>query len=195
MKLFAFLESNATAYELVQRVVSLGYRSFRRELSAEGFFEPGKSTLDLGCGTGFLRDYLPDSDYLGVDLNPRYIAAARAKRGPCFQVWNALAVADLPRRFDRIVCIGLLHHLDDEQVRTVLAGCRTRLDPGGELYVLDALRPGSRNPLGRALRASDNGDFVRPQADWDRLFRSELDVRAIRAFRQWPFDYVFVRAV
>lgn len=194
MRLFTFLERNATAYELVQRVVSLNYRAFLRELRAEGFFAPGKSCLDLGCGTGFLRDHLRDTDYLGVDLNPDYIAAATRRRGRCFQVGDALAVADLPRRFDRIVCVGLLHHLDDKQVRTVVAGCRSRLEPGGELFVLDALWPEGRNAFGKALRASDNGLYVRPLAEWEKLFRTGLDVKAIRAFRHWPFEYVFVRA-
>lgn len=194
MKLFSFLERNPTAYELVQRAVSLNFRAFLRELRAEGFFAPGKSCLDLGCGTGFLRDHLPDADYLGVDANPAYIAAATRKRGACFQVGDALTVAALPRRFDRIVCIGLLHHLDDAQVRTVLAGCRSRLEPGGEIFVLDALWPEGRNPVGKALRASDNGVHVRRLAEWEKLARADLDVQAIRAFRHWPFDYVFVRA-
>jgi SAM-dependent methyltransferase len=194
VKLFAILEQNAAAYELAQRVVSLNYRAFLRELRAERFFEPGRSVLDLGCGTGFLRDHLPGADYLGVDLNANYIAAAKRKRGACFEIGDAVEVAKLPRRFDRIVCVGLLHHLDDAQVRTVLAGCRSRLEPGGELFVLDALWPPGRNPVGRALRASDNGLFVRTLPAWEQLFRAELDVKAIRPFAQWPFDYVFVRA-
>ena len=81
MKLFSILEESAAGYELVQRLVSLNYRVFLRELRAEGFFDPRKSYLDVGCGTGFLRDYLREADYLGVDLNPKYIAAARRKRG------------------------------------------------------------------------------------------------------------------
>lgn len=194
MKLFSFLETNPTAYEWAQRLLSLNFRAFLRELHAGGFFVAGASCLDLGCGTGFLRDHLPDADYLGVDLNPDYIAAATRKRGPCFQVGDALQIATLPRRFDRIVCIGLLHHLDDAQVRAVLAGCRTRLAPGGQMYVLDALWPEGPNPIGKALRNSDNGLFVRRFAAWEELFRAELQVHSIRPFAHWPFDYVSVRA-
>ena len=90
MRLLSFLEENAAAYELTQRLVSLNYRLFLRELRVEDFFEPGKSYLDVGCGTGFLRDHLKDADYLGVDLNPNYIAAAQHRRGDCFQVGDAL---------------------------------------------------------------------------------------------------------
>jgi SAM-dependent methyltransferase len=194
MKLFAMLEENAALYEWAQRLVSLNYRVFLRELRAERFFEPGKSVLDVGCGTGFLRDRLPTADYLGVDLNPAYIAAARRRRGEFFQVGNALELDRIPRRFDRVVCIGLLHHLDAEQVRGALVQCRARLLPGGEIFILDALWPPGRNSVGRALRASDNGAFVRTLQEWRGLFASELDVAALRPISQWPFDYVFVRA-
>jgi SAM-dependent methyltransferase len=194
MKFFSFLESNATAYEWSQRIVSLNFRAFLRELRSENFFQSGKSYLDIGCGTGFLRDHLRGADYLGIDLNPTYIAAARRKRGECFQVGNALEIGSLPRRFDRIVAIGLLHHLDDGQVRAVLAAARSRLQDGGEIFIIDALWPPKKNPVGRALRQSDNGAHVRTLAEWEKLFSAELSIRSLRAVSQWPFDYVFLRA-
>jgi SAM-dependent methyltransferase len=193
MKLFALMEENATLYEWGQRFVSLNYRAFLRELRREDFFQPALSYLDLGCGTGFLRDYLRGEDYLGVDLNARYIAAACRKRGNCFRVGDALTVGQLPRQFDRVICIGLLHHLDDAQARTALAQCRSCLKSGGEVFVLDALWPRRKWSLGAALRRSDNGAFVRTLPEWERLFASELAVRVLRTAAQWPLDYVFLR--
>jgi SAM-dependent methyltransferase len=193
MKFFSFLEFNATAYEWSQRIVSLNFRAFLRELRSANFFQSGKSYLDIGCGTGFLRDHLRGADYLGIDLNPTYIAAARRKRGECFQVGNALEIGSLPRRFDRIIAIGLLHHLDDGQVRAVLAAARSRLQDGGEMFIIDALWPPDNNRVGRFLRGSDNGAFVRTLPQWQSLFASELQLKAFRPFSQWPFDYVFVR--
>jgi len=194
MKFFSFLESNAAAYEFSQRVVSLNFRVFLRELRAEHFFQPGLSYLDMGCGTGFLRDHLRNADYLGVDINPTYIAAARRKRGECFQVGDALEIGNLPRQFDRIIAIGLLHHLDDPQVRAVLAGARSRLLSGGEIFIIDALwPPDDVNRIGRILRSSDNGAYVRTLAGWEKLFAAELKFHSLRPFGQWPFDYVFLR--
>jgi len=193
MKFFSFLESNAAAYEFVQRMVSFNFRAFLRELCAEHFFQPGLSYLDVGCGTGFLRDHLRHADYLGVDINPTYITAARRKRGECFQIGNALEIGNLSRQFDRVIAIGLLHHLDDGQVRTVLAGARRRLQPGGEIFIIDALWPPDHNRIGRILRGSDNGAYVRTLAEWEKLFAVELKLHALRPFAQWPFDYVFLR--
>jgi SAM-dependent methyltransferase len=194
MKLFSFLEKNPTSYEWSQRLVSLNYGCFRRVLREEGFFVPGKSFLDLGCGTGFLRDYLPDEDYLGVDINPTYIAAARRKRGNFFQVGNALEIGALTRRFDRIGCMGLFHHLDDAQCRHALGQCGSILSPGGQIFIFDALWPIGTNPVGTLLRQSDNGAFIRTLPQWEELFGAELDLLVLRAVGQWPLDYVFAKA-
>jgi hypothetical protein len=79
-------------------------------------------------------------------------------------------------------------------VQTVLAGARTRLQPGGEIFILDALWPPRKNRVGRALRQSDNGAFVRTLAEWKNLFATELHCHSLRPVAQWPFDYVFLRA-
>ena len=194
MKFFSFLEKNATAYEWSQRLASLNYGCFRRVLREEGFFVPGTSFLDLGCGTGFLRDYLQGENYLGVDINPTYIAAARQKRGDFFQVGDALQIGSLSRRFDRIACMGLFHHLDDAQARQALAQCGAILSPGGQMFIFDALWPIGFNPVGTLLRQSDNGAFVRTLPEWEKLFAEELEVLVARAVGQWPFDYVFAKA-
>lgn len=193
MKIFSFLESNAGAYEFSQRLVSFNFRAFLRELRTEQFFQPGLSYLDIGCGTGFLRDHLRNADYLGVDINPTYIAAACRKRGECFQTGSALDLTFLQRKFDRIVGVGLMHHLDDQQVRAALVQFCLRLKTDGEIFIIDALWPQNKNVVGRLLRRSDNGAFVRTLLKWETLFRETLTVHALRAVKQWPFDYVIMR--
>ncbi|HLX96848.1 MAG TPA: class I SAM-dependent methyltransferase [Verrucomicrobiae bacterium] len=193
MKLFSYLEENPAAYELIQRLLTVNYRLFLGELKRENFFVPGKSYLDVGCGTGFLRDYLENEDYTGLDLNPRYIAAARRKRGDCFQAGSALELTFLQRKFDRIIGVGLMHHLDDQQARAALVQFCLRLKADGEIFIIDALWPQNKNVVGRLLRRSDNGAFVRTLLKWETLFRETLTVHTLRAVKQWPFDYIIMR--
>ena len=194
MKFFSYLEENATAYEWVQKLVTLNYRVFLRELKREVFFDRGKSYLDVGCGTVFFRDHLKDKDYVGVDLNPRYIAAAGLKRGDCFQTGNALNLTFLRKNFDRIISIGLVHHLDDAQVSKTLDQFCLHLKPDGEIFIIDTLWPSGKNLVGQTLRRFDNGAFVRGFSGWEKLFCGTLAVNALRPIRQWPFDYIFLRA-
>src|SRR5687768_8485487 len=68
-------------YDRLQRF--LGAERARRRVVDE-FFRPvrGAKLLDVGCGTGSLLDYLPeDIEYVGFDLNPAYIEAARERYG------------------------------------------------------------------------------------------------------------------
>ena len=90
----------------------------RREL------RPGQGlrTLDLGCGPGAFADVFAGDDYVGVDLNARYIEHAQA-HAPGHASWSATrARSTCPTaRFDQILIFGLLHHLSDDDVRAVLA--------------------------------------------------------------------------
>jgi SAM-dependent methyltransferase len=181
MNLLAFLQENATAHEWSQRLASLNFRRFLPVLRAEGFFAPGLSYLDLGCGAGFLRDHLPFADYLGLDIDPACIRAARRKRDECFEVANALDLGFLPRSFDRIVAIGLLRYLDDEQVAAALEQCRQHLNPGGEVFVIDALPGDSDAP------------FVRSPEQWRALLENGLALSVWRSFRRWPTRCLFAR--
>ena len=41
----------------------------------------GERVFDLGCGPGDILEALPEVDYVGIDLDPNYIAAATARWG------------------------------------------------------------------------------------------------------------------
>jgi 2-polyprenyl-3-methyl-5-hydroxy-6-metoxy-1,4-benzoquinol methylase len=92
---------------LARAVVSLaGYWGF-----------PLHSALDVGAGTGLWRDALareaPDLDYLGVDVSP--VACARyGHQLRDIARWRAR------RRFDLVVCQGVLQYLDDEAAASAL---------------------------------------------------------------------------
>jgi SAM-dependent methyltransferase len=36
----------------------------------------GERVLDIGCGPGYILDYMPKVDYVGFDTEPRYIEYA-----------------------------------------------------------------------------------------------------------------------
>ena len=80
---------------------------------------PGDRVVDLGCGLGAGIQHLPPGVfYVGVDISPEYIQAARAKFGNrgifiCASVDNVDLSALSP--FDIAMAFGLLHHLDGDQ--------------------------------------------------------------------------------
>jgi SAM-dependent methyltransferase len=128
--------------------------------------------LDLGCGPGDLLACLPACGYVGIDLDPGYIAAAKARyagRGT-FRCEPAEAVAGLePGSFDLVVACGLLHHLTDAQALATLKVARRALRPGGRFVSLDGcFVPGQRR-VDRWLLRRDRGEFVRDLPGYCRL--------------------------
>jgi SAM-dependent methyltransferase len=90
----------------------------RAVVSLAGYWGwPLHSALDVGAGTGLWRDALarevPGLDYLGVDVSP--VACARYGHEPRdISRWRAR------RRFDLVVCQGVLQYLDDEAAASAL---------------------------------------------------------------------------
>ena len=55
-----------------------------------------RRVLDVGCGPGTNTRFFPKSDYLGLDINPRYIDQAERRFGKRFMVADVTR-DELPR--------------------------------------------------------------------------------------------------
>lgn len=101
---------------------------------ARAFFDfaripEGAGVLEIGCGAGDLRRFLPGRDYLGIDPMP--VPGVALVRG----VGERLPVAEAA--FDAVlVCETLDHALDPARV---LGEARRALRPGGLLALLQSV--------------------------------------------------------
>jgi ubiquinone/menaquinone biosynthesis C-methylase UbiE len=152
-------------------------RVLREELSGAG-----GDVLDVCCGTGEFAQSV-DAAYLGVDLNARFIARARARyRGlpaTSFEVADVTRLAFPDRHFAASMCVNSLHHFSDDAAVGVLREMRrvTR----GRVLVVDA--DGTpRGVVRRALLALDRGRFMRTPA---RLAALVERVFAVETTRRW----------
>jgi ubiquinone/menaquinone biosynthesis C-methylase UbiE len=166
------LLSNPRVYGLLQR--ALGGASLRRVLVAEYVRpEPGDRLLDIGCGPGDMLDALPAVAYTGVDLNQSYIDAARARHGDRGEFLCADArTVDFPdASFELVSVVALLHHLDDDGVRSVFRLASRVLVESGRMVTFDnALREG-QSPVARWLIRRDRGTAIRTTDRYAELAR------------------------
>jgi len=129
-----------------------------------------RRVLDVGCGPGTNTHHFTQSDYLGLDVNPRYIDAARRRTGRRFIVADATTYeVDPSERFDFIFLNSFLHHVDTPSVRRILSHVATLLTDDGAIHILDLVRP-ARSGVAAALARLDRGDFPRPLDEWKTLF-------------------------
>ena len=135
-----------------------------------------RRVLDVACGPGTNAGYFSGVDYVGVDINDRYIATARSKHGGQFHAADAIKwAAATNERFDFILVNSFLHHLDDQAVRELMQSLRTRLEPGGKLHILELVRPPSWG-IARTLAYLDRGKYARPLDEWRSLLGESLRI-------------------
>jgi len=128
-----------------------GYPPVHREL-LRGFLRGtgAQTVLDAGCGpASFLRDMTEEGwDLYGFDLTPEMVVEARRILGekgiPANHIWEGSVLdtaafqppdADLPRRFDAAVCIGVLPHIPAGTDGAVIENLRSAVAPGGWVAV------------------------------------------------------------
>jgi len=172
------------SYDRLQRAV--GSRRLWQVFCAEYLQpRPAMRILDLGCGTAEVLAFLPQVDYLGVDLHPPYVQAAAARFGDRarsgdrarFRLADASTLEGEAERFDAVLLLGLLHHLDDLQAARAVAAAAALLAPGGRVLTLDGCRTEGQSRLSRALLRVDRGAHVRDRAGYLALLEPRLHVQ------------------
>jgi cyclopropane fatty-acyl-phospholipid synthase-like methyltransferase len=152
----------------------LGARQFQRRFVDDWLgLAPGMRVLDIGCGPAAILDHVPPGvEYHGFDDNPDYIRAAQQRFGDRGTFWTAPVSLDAvpsDARFDRVIAVGVIHHLDDGLAATLLALARRALAPTGILVTYDPCFHQGQGRLARFLAAHDRGKHVRDHERYGEL--------------------------
>ncbi len=162
----------------------IGGNKFRRVLTNQYLrISPGSKVLDIGCGTADILDSLPEVDYLGIDISERYISAATKRFGGRGEfVCGTTESIDSTVSADVVMCIGLLHHVDDDTARRLLSFASRSLRPRGRLITVDPAFTPEQHPIARWLASRDRGQNVRTPENLGLIIKqefpsAEIDVR------------------
>jgi trans-aconitate methyltransferase len=141
-----------------------------------------RRVLDVGCGPGTNTGIFANVDYLGIDINPSYIASARRRHRRPFVTADVTTycVAD-SERFDLILVNSLLHHLDDSSIIRLLTHLSSLLTVDGRVHILELLMPDDRS-VARFLARQDRGRYVRPLSMWSSLIGTVLSPIMVEAY-------------
>jgi SAM-dependent methyltransferase len=129
-----------------------------------------RRVLDLGCGPGINTHHFSGADYLGVDINPRYIESAERRHKRRFVASDAAEfVTSASERFDFILVNSFLHHIDSAGTAQILSNLRRLLTNDGHVHILDLVLP-EKPSVSRFLARADRGRFSRPLSTWNDIF-------------------------
>jgi ubiquinone/menaquinone biosynthesis C-methylase UbiE len=176
-RLVAWLAARPSVFDGLRWFLEGGFAGHRALIARE--LQPLSGTvLDIGCGTGVFAAEFERERYLGIDLNPDYVAAAARKHpGYRFVAMDArrLALADASQACAFIS--GMLHHLGDDDASAVLQEAVRVLAPGGKLVVWEDVAPPSQWSLVcRAVQALDLGSYIRTAESYRALLARHVRI-------------------
>lgn len=163
-------------------------------------FKPNENVLDVGCGpANILRSLNISINYTGIDLNPKYISSASSRFGSFakFLTLNVDELANLNlEKFDKILVLGTLHHLSDDQVHSLLYTTSKLLSDNGELITHDPVRSTDQNRISKTLMDFDRGKYIRFDNHHLSLFSKYFDVsfQIKDDVMKFPYEIIYVKA-
>jgi SAM-dependent methyltransferase len=178
------LLEHPAVYGFTQKLNPMTVGLYRHLVVEHVRVRPGGAVLDIGCGVGAHVSLFPDARYVGIDVNPAYIDAARKAHGDRFRVMDAGALDFAEGSFDAVFTVATCHHLDDQRILAMVRSGLRVLTPGGSMHIVDPVWPVSgRAPIKRALFGHDRGRFQRSVAELTSLLARygsvcRVDVRA-----------------
>jgi 2-polyprenyl-3-methyl-5-hydroxy-6-metoxy-1,4-benzoquinol methylase len=146
-----------------------------------------RRVLDVGCGPGINTGHFTNSDYLGIDLNERYVEHARLRHGREFVVADACTyqvAAD--KEFDFILVNSFLHHVPTPAAMNILSHLQTLLTDDGHIHILELVMP-EEPSAAKWLARWDRGKYARTQTEWTQMFAEIFDPVLLRPFRLAAF--------
>ena len=133
-----------------------------------------KRVLDVGCGPGTNAPHFAHADYLGVDINPQYVADAAKRYGRAFLAADITTYQVTGDPFDCILVNSFLHHVDLESTHRILAHLPSLLPADGFVHIIELVLPPKASPS-RLLAKLDRGDFPRPLEEWRSIFNQHFE--------------------
>ena len=169
----------------------LGGLPFKEWVTLYGLDDPNQRVADLGCGPADILRYVPAAHqpaaYLGIDFDADYLAragalATRLKLNATFVNIDLTKLSTDPatqqqltgllerERIDRVLLLGVIHHLDD-------ASARSTLDlifsvPSVKTVVTQDVAVVPGHGVNNFLAARDRGQFVRTEPQYQVLLAS-----------------------
>jgi cyclopropane fatty-acyl-phospholipid synthase-like methyltransferase len=148
-----------------------GVRARRLFVKNDVRIQPNQKILDIGCGPGYIIDFLPNVDYVGIDLDSNYIKTAKESYKQAHFFCSSIEDFEIkkPNSFDIVMATGVIHHLNDQQTENLFKLAKTALKSNGRLVTMDGCFIKKQNRIAKAFLKSDRGQYIREEEQYLNL--------------------------
>ena len=153
-------------YDVFQRLVT---RKKLNVLKTKTLSTLRTPVLDFGCGSGVLAPFFSSNEYLGFDPIKSCISKARSKfPNYDFRVGGHELLNSFPNKtFGSCVSWGVLHHLNDMDLKQSLEGINQVLETDGYFVALEPVYVSTPNfNLRNFMMKFDRGAYVRTEMEY-----------------------------
>ncbi len=163
-------------YTSYQYIVG-GIRARRLFVENDVNVKTGDRVLDIGCGPGDILKFLPEVEYVGIDVDANYIDTAKKKYPQHTFYCTGVEAFDTETLglFDVVVSSGVVHHLDDKQAFDLFSIAKKALKESGKLITFDGCYIEQQNSISRKFLEMDRGKFVRNEKEYKQLAQKHFD--------------------
>ncbi|MCW3127874.1 MAG: hypothetical protein JWO03_3532 [Bacteroidetes bacterium] len=166
-------------YNMVQWIA--GAKMYREKMVAD-YIKPfdGCKILDIGCGTGeyifHIKQHCNTFEYYGFDGEGVYIDYAKRlfKGQDNIHFYHKILTEESIKEFnnfDIVIATGVMHHLDDPIVVSLLKLSKLALKPGGRLVTYDPGKYENMSFLEKFFVKYDRGRSIRYENEYAGLIK------------------------
>lgn len=186
-------------YLLIQKI--MGGTTAREKIIKINKIKKNCNILDVGCGPAYVLDFLKNKSlkYFGYDTEINHIKYAKKKFSHkdyhffC-KKFNISELNKLPK-FDYVFLFGIIHHLNNTELKKIIFLIKKILKKNGKLLILDNILIKKQNIIARALIKLDKGNYIRNLSDYECFLKNNFNKFSYSIINQKFIPYTWFTSV
>lgn len=169
------LAENPKLFNFLRKILEGNFKNQKKIVLEFASGKTEEKILDIGCGTGEFSVFFNPGDYIGVDIEEKYINYAKNNFKGKFLVADAGSLPFGDKSFDKILINSILHHINNKDCLRIFREARRVLKSGGKMLVMEPdIEAG--NFLTQFLYKLDRGKFIRTKKEYLKLLAGQFSV-------------------